>query len=262
MSWDLELLLILGVLATGAIRYVDAWRYRNRPRIGAMPWLVDSAYLMFPMLVLVLALRTFVAEPFRIPSASMLPTLVEGDLVLVNKYAYGLRLPLSHTRILDLGRPARGDVVVFRFPRDPDVDYIKRVVGLPGDTVEYAGKRLAVNGAAVPLLDARGYAQSGRAAAVLQAYTRYTERMGAAHAHDVLHDARAPALRYRFSVPAGHYLVLGDNRDHSSDSRVWGFVPEDNLVGRAFLIWMNLDYLLGLVAGGAAAEWGRLGRIS
>lgn len=261
MNWDLELLLVLGVLATGIIRYADAWRYRHRPREHPEPWLVDSARMLFPMLLLVLLLRTFVAEPFRIPSESMLPTLEEGDLVLVDKYSYGLRLPLVHTRIWEVGGPARGDVVVFRFPRNPDIDYIKRIMGLPGDRVEYVDKQLRINDVLHPLRDARPYEDPKRGLLLSRAFSRYTEETSSGRTHDLLLDEAAPSLSYRFTVPAGHYLVFGDNRDYSSDSRVWGFVPEGHLVGRAFLIWMNLEYLFATFSDPGSAAWSRLGRI-
>ena len=260
MSWDLELLLVLAAAVTGALRYGYRLWLRGRPWPRHPPWPVDWSHALFPVLLLVLALRTFVAEPFRIPSGSMMPTLRVGDLVLVSKYSYGLRLPVSHARILETGAPARGDVAVFRYPKDPDVDYIKRVVGLPGDRVAYRGKRLTVNGRDYPQRGARPW-RPERPQPAPRAYVRAVEYMAGGRAHAVLLDERAPPFAHRFTVPPGHYLVLGDNRDHSSDSRMWGFVPESHLVGRAWLVWMNLDYLLGAFGEPRLSLWSRLGRI-
>ena len=260
MNWDLELLLVLAVAVTGALRYGYRLWLRGRPWPRHPPWPVDWSRAMFPVLLLVLALRTFVAEPFRIPSGSMMPTLRVGDLVLVSKYSYGLRLPVSHARVLETGAPARGDVAVFRYPKDPDIDYIKRVVGLPGDRVTYQGKRLTVNGRGYPQRAARPW-RPERPRRPARDYVRAVEYVADARAHAILLDRRAPPFAHRFAVPPGHYLVLGDNRDHSSDSRMWGFVPESHLVGRAWLVWMNLDYLFGVFAEPRLSLWSRLGRI-
>lgn len=261
MTWDLELLLVIAVIASGVIYYGDRYRLRGKTRTAPPSWLVDTARTMFPMLLLVLVLRTFVAEPFRIPSESMLPTLEEGDLVLVDKYSYGLRLPVVHTKIVPAGQPARGDVVVFRFPPDPNIDYIKRVVGVPGDHIEYVGKRLRINGEDATLHDTGPYADPQPSLLFARAYRRFTTRIPGGTSHDLLIDSGAPSLAHRFVVPDGHYLVFGDNRDYSSDSRVWGFVPEEYLVGRAFFIWLNLDYLIQTFTDPADAAWSRLGYI-
>ncbi len=214
-------------------------------------WLEYTAGL-FPVIAVVFLLRSFVAEPFKIPSESMLPTLFVGDLILVNKYSYGLRLPVIHTKVAELGAPRRGDVVVFRFPPDPSVDYIKRVVGLPGDKISYENNRLTINGNPVPLA-ADGDFEDRRRLAV---YRQYSEKIGDI-AHKVLTELDKPSdiqpvmrfphfdqCRYvsrgvTCTVPPGHYFMMGDNRDNSLDSRFWGFVPEQNIVGRAFFIWMN-----------------------
>jgi signal peptidase I len=232
----LPLVLVVATAASGAVWGFDALSGARRARRAsgaAAPALVEYARAFFPILLLVLVLRSFVAEPFRIPSASMLPTLEPGDFILVNKYAYGLRLPVLDRKVVAVGQPARGDVVVFRFPPDPRQDYIKRVVGLPGDVIEYRGKALTVNGERVPLelLQAHGGpdelgARLGR------------ERLAAAD-HQVLVKPWQPDPAGRWVVPDGHYFVLGDNRDNSRDSRVWGFVPESHLVGRATLVWMS-----------------------
>lgn len=213
---------------------------------------------LFPFVFAVFLLRAFVVEPFAIPSGSMMPTLREGDLIAVNRNAYGLRVPISNRRILGTGLPERGDVVVFRYPGNHEVDYIKRVVGLPGDLVVYANKEIAINGhpARYAHIDVYG----GFA-------DRWAPRKGLSESfegktYSILHEQGTPPLiakhvqhfpfrencSYRASgfscrVPAGHYLVLGDNRDASHDSRYWGFVPDENLVGRASLIWLNFKFL-------------------
>jgi len=218
-------------------------------------WLEYTAGL-FPVIAVVFFLRSFVVEPFKIPSGSMIPTLLVGDLILVNKYTYGVRLPLVHTRVIEVGSPQRGDVMVFRFPRDPSMDYIKRVIGRPGDKISYQNKRLWVNDQEVPLTEAGEFYDSER----LTYSRQYSEKLGAIE-HKILTELDKPSfisaveafpLRERCEyqstgvtcvVPPGHYFVMGDNRENSLDSRFWGFVPEENIVGKAFFIWMNFGDL-------------------
>lgn len=215
------------------------------------PWLEFPASF-FPVIAAVFALRSFVVEPFKIPSGSMIPTLLIGDFILVNKFTYGIRLPVLNKKIIDVGSPQRGDVMVFRYPPDPSVDYIKRVVGLPGDRVAYQNKRLTVNGVDIPTRSEPDFLHRDRAAYSNQ----FTETSGS-RAYRVLNDADAPAFIMSAAafphrdnclynnagvictVPPGHFFLMGDNRDNSLDSRFWGFVPEENIVGRAFGIWMN-----------------------
>lgn len=205
--------------------------------------LVEYAHSFFPVLLLILVFRSFVAEPFKIPSGSMMPTLLVGDFILVNKFSYGLRLPVLNTRILATGEPRRGDVFVFRYPKDPGQDYIKRVIGLPGDTIEYRNKTLFVNGVQVaetPLGAYTGPTEPGRSNAGVELKGENLDGVE----HQILETSGVwVGHEGRWIVPAGHYFAMGDNRDNSADSRFWGFVPEQNLVGKAFMIWMNFGNL-------------------
>ena len=221
-------------------------------RILAQPWWLDWTAGLFPVILAVFVLRSFLFEPFKIPSGSMIPTLLVGDLILVNKFTYGLRLPVLNTRLTEGTPPRRGDVMVFRYPPKPSLDYIKRVVGVPGDEVAYLNKKLTINGKPVP--DARLSDYFDRDA--MRYFKQFEEQLGGKK-HRLLNDDERPAFvpgveefpfkqNCRYSVegvvckvPEGHYFMMGDNRDNSLDSRYWGFVPDKNIVGRAFLIWMN-----------------------
>ena len=187
------------------------------------------------VLFVVLAIRWFVVEPFRIPSGAMIPTLLSGDHILVNKYTYGIRLPFVHTQIISFGQPKRGDVVVFRYPKDTSVAFIKRIVGLPGDRLEYRNKRLYINGQIVDrkLLPADTDGS-------LPGHDIFAETLGE-HAFQTLQRKGAHSVAWNYVVPTGHYFTLGDNRDNSRDSRFWGPLPEANLIGRAFLVWWNSE---------------------
>ncbi len=252
---DLALILFLLTLVTGVIWLADKLVFRRRRVPGAPdPWWVEYGASFFPVLVFVFLLRSFVVEPFRIPSGSMIPTLLVGDFVLVNKFTYGIRLPIANKKVVELGAPQRGDVMVFRYPADPSLNYIKRVVGLPGDRVEYQDKRLTINGNTVETSATGEYFHPER-----NYYSpRFSEKLGSTE-HAILIEPDAPAfvsqvMTHPFrdaciynargiicEVPAGHYFTMGDNRDASSDSRVWGFVPDDHIVGKAFLIWFNFS---------------------
>ena len=201
--------------------------------------LVEYSKSFFPVILAVLLLRSFLVEPFRIPSGSMMPTLLVGDFILVNKFSYGIRLPVLNTKVIEIGEPKRGDVVVFRYPKDPTVDYIKRVVGLPGDRVGYFNKVIYINGEAIGQVPAGVYVGKGSGISMSGASKRREQLDGVQH--DILVMQRTPGLEGEFVVPDGEYFVMGDNRDNSNDSRFWGAVPEANLVGKAFRIWMNWD---------------------
>lgn len=206
-----------------------------------IPWYLDYSRSFLPVLLLVFVLRGFIAEPFRIPSGSMLPTLELKDFILVNKFTYGIRLPIIHTKIFNIKEPERGDVVVFRYPPKPSDNYIKRLIGLPGDEVLYSNKRLYVNGKEVQINPMQDYTQEGETNAQSRFESQLPSSDGSsAVKFSILHDkGRTGGSNQRFLVPEGHYFMMGDNRDHSADSRSWGFVPDKNIVGRAFFIWMS-----------------------
>jgi signal peptidase I len=255
VSFALFLFLLLAV--TGLVWLLDKYYLRNRrPAEARQPWWVEYSISFFPVILIVFFLRSFLVEPFKIPSGSMIPTLLIGDFILVNKYAYGIRLPVLNVKVAEIGNPARGDVMVFRYPADPGLDYIKRVVGLPGDRIEYRDKVLTVNGRVAPRKQLGDYQSRER----LLYFPRYVESFDGAE-HEIILEKETPgyvgrSMEFRYSgncdynngglvctVPPGHYFVMGDNRDNSSDSRVWGFVPDENIVGKAFFIWLNLNEL-------------------
>jgi len=245
-------------LARQGITKVDTVDGTAREKLLMQPWWLDWTAGLFPVILVVFLLRSFLVEPFKIPSGSMMPTLLTGDLILVNKFTYGLRLPVLNTKITD-GKPlARGDVVVFRYPPKPSMDYIKRVVGIPGDEVAYLDKKLTINGQPVPKDAVPDYFDEE----AMRYLKQYSEDVGGTR-HRLLNDegrraglSEAEIMSFpgrencRYSVegvvckvPEGHYFMMGDNRDNSLDSRYWGFVPDQNVVGRAFFVWMNFGDL-------------------
>ena len=252
---NFALILFLLLVATGVLWLIDRLFAHKRRTPGApSPWWVEYGASFFPVILIVFGLRSFLVEPFKIPSGSMIPTLLVGDFILVNKWVYGIRLPVINKKVVEVENPKRGDVMVFRYPADPSLDYIKRVVGLPGDKVEYLNKRLRINSQPVEMQAQGDYLHPDR----LYYSPRFAEKLGEVE-HSVLIERDAPSFvphvldfPYRENctyttagiscvVPANHYFVMGDNRDASSDSRVWGFVPDANIVGRAFFIWFNFS---------------------
>lgn len=234
----------------GVLFFVDK---KNRDENGelVLPAIVDFARSFFPIFFIVLILRSFIVEPFKIPSASMMPTLLIGDFILVNKYDYGIRLPVLNTKILENKTPDRGDIVVFRYPVDPSIPFIKRVVGLPGDKFKYQDKILYINDEPVEQIKIDTYQAVG-SGKMMDGAILSTELLDGAE-HEILRMSYSQSQNIEGIVPKGHYFVLGDNRDNSKDSRYWGYVPDENLVGRAFMIWMNWDSKNGGI------DWGRIG---
>ncbi len=263
---DFSLVLVLATAVTGLIWLIDAlWLKARRRALAAslgradsddaafaQPLSAEYAKSFFPVILIVLLIRSFLFEPFRIPSDSMMPTLLDGDFIFVNKFAYGLRLPVVHTKILSTGEPHRGDVIVFRLPSDPATNYIKRLVGLPGDHIEVKGRQLFVNGSLVPL-QMNGPYEGPRNDGPHTNAVIGREFLGGVE-HEVLYIPSRRTEDFEAIVPAGKYFFMGDNRDNSRDSRYpqVGFVPERNLVGKAVRIWLNWDLP-------SAPIWDRIG---
>jgi len=246
MNFDFAAFLLLASVVTGIIWALDSM-YWAKPRAAAAtadapaqePVVVEYAKSFFPIILIVLLLRSFLVEPFRIPSGSMMPTLLVGDFILVNKFTYGIRLPVLNKKVVEMNNPERGDVAVFRYPKDPSADYIKRIVGLPGDTIGYFNKVVFVNGEPAVQV-ALGRYHGENSSAVMNGASHRRENLLGVHG-SILVQERRPTIEGEFQVPHGQYFVMGDNRDNSNDSRYWGFVPEQNLVGKAFFVWMSWD---------------------
>ncbi|MEN8215397.1 MAG: signal peptidase I [Pseudomonadota bacterium] len=256
MNWDLATILVSLTVASGLIWLYDKiFLAPQRRDAEHVPFLVDLARSLLPVFVIVLLLRSFLVEPFRIPSGSMMPTLLIGDFILVNKFSYGIRLPVLNRKVIDIDEPQRGDVVVFRYPEDPSIPFIKRVVGLPGDLVEYhfANKMLYINEEPVTQIQLDRYIGVGAGSNMTGREERTEKLPGADHAILVSPEKMPHAPIKSWSIPEHEYFVLGDNRDNSKDSRYWGTVPDENLIGKAFFIWMNWD----LANGGIS--WQRVG---
>jgi len=259
----LKIMSFAGILFSATVLTGVVWAWndfigaKKRPAGKSEPVFVEIARGFFPIILVVFLLRSFLVEPFKIPSGSMIPSLLVGDFILVNKYTYGVRLPVINKKIIAVNDPKRGDVMVFRFPEDPSTDYIKRVIGLPGDKVEYRDKRLYINDTLQTLTPAGPYYVSSDSGLGTTVADSFVEKMGDTEHRVILQSERAPVslpsvhqfplkencsyneAGFTCTVPAGHFFMMGDNRDGSSDSRYWGFVPESNIVGKAFLIWWN-----------------------
>ena len=238
------------------IAKVDLDTTEGQQKALVQPWWLDWTAGLFPVIAVVFILRSFLFEPFKIPSGSMIPTLLVGDLILVNKFTYGVRLPVLNTKVIEGKTPERGDVMVFRYPPQPSLDYIKRVVGVPGDEVAYINKRLSINGKELPVRDLPDFLDRD----VMRYFKQFEETLGE-QPHRAIVNNDVPAFiqgasnfeykeNCRYSVegvtckvPEGYYFMMGDNRDNSLDSRYWGFVPDQNIVGKAFFVWMNFGDL-------------------
>ena len=268
-SWlDFPTIMVVLVGLSGLIWAIDAAVFARKRRFvlanlgdnmdGTMaakimqpPIVVEYARSFFPVFLIVLVLRSFIAEPFRIPSNSMMPTLLTGDFILVNKYTYGIRLPVLGTKIIDIGDPKRGDVVVFKYPEDPSTPFIKRVVGVPGDEIAYYNQSLYINGEEIEQNLVDTYTGFGSGVGMTGASLRIEQLPD--HKHEILVIENRPGAQVApVTLSQGNYFVLGDNRDNSRDSRYWGTVPDELLIGRAFTIWMNWDW-------GHGIDWGRIG---
>lgn len=239
IHFDFASILAAATLASGVIALVDQlfWK-KKRTEAEKEPVLVEYARSFFPVLLIVFVLRSFVVEPFRIPSGSMEPTLNTGDFILVNKFTYGIRFPVVNKLLIPYNLPERGDTIVFRFPVDPRMDFIKRVIGVPGDKIQYKNKELSVNGTKITeeFIGDITYLDSFGQSVTVKEWQE--DLLGVKH-H--IYERPVAGREFNFVVPEGKYFVMGDNRDDSDDSRSWGFVPAENVVGKAFLVWFSWD---------------------
>ncbi len=258
---NFALIMFLLLVATGAIWLLDVYVLKaRRAPDAAEPWWIEYPKSFFPVILVVFLLRSFLVEPFKIPSGSMLPTLEVGDFILVNKFTYGIRIPILNWKIANVNAPQRGEVMVFRYPENPSLDYIKRVIGVPGDKISYRNKRLTINGEEIKIRpDGQySYVETGLNFVVAQKFEETLD----SHDHAILMLPEIPVVRladvrrfpyhgncaynetgFTCTGPPGNYFMMGDNRDSSSDSRYWGFVPDENIVGKAFMVWWNFDNL-------------------
>ena len=251
MHFDFSAALTLATLVTGVISGIYLLlQIKNKNLLDERkePLIVEYSKSFFPVLLFVLVLRSFIVEPFKIPSSSMMPTLLIGDFILVNKFTYGVRLPVINTKVTEGNLPKRGDIMVFRYPKDESLDYIKRVIGLPGDKIAYFDKYIYINGEKFNQDDLGLYQGVGQGSNMTNALHKLEKTPNLEHEILVMNDR--PSIEGETIVPDGEYFMMGDNRDNSNDSRYWGTVPEANIVGKAFMIWMNWD---------GGISWSRLG---
>lgn len=261
ITQNFELILFLLVLISGLVSFLDImWLSKKRAAKAQatgenlkLPAVIEYSRSFFPVLLVVFLLRSFVAEPYRIPSGSLKPTLSIGDFIVVNKFAYGLRLPLLHTKILNIKEPKHGDLVVFRFPPQPSIDYVKRIIGIPGDHVEYKDKVLYINGKEMPQKFLRNAIDSEPGFGTWEVEKKRENFEGIKH--DIYLRPDVVTSDFELTVPEGKYFVMGDNRDNSSDSRMWGFVPEENLIGQAFCVLLSWNEETDSI------RWSRIGKI-
>jgi len=249
--FDVPFFLTSLVLISGGVALFDILFLAKKRGRKQQPVVVEYAYSFFPMLLLVWAIRSFLIQPYRVPTGSLEPTIFPGEFIVVNQFAYGLRLPVLNTKLLNIGEPQRGDIALFRYPKNPGVVYVKRVIGLPGDHVVYKDKILNINGKQMqqePLgmdLDTEG-----KFSTPVQVRM---EHLGKVDHKIYIRPGRKEWEKIDVVVPQGSYFMMGDNRDSSEDGRAWGFVPEENLIGKAFGVWMSWD------SEGSSIRWNRIG---
>lgn len=255
MNLNFELILFYAVAITGLLYLLDViFLKHKRKKHAKLPLLIDYAHSFFPVLLIVFLLRSFLFEPFRIPTGSLIPSLLIGDFILLNKFDYGIRLPVIQKKILNINEPKRGDIMVLHWPPNPSYYFIKRVIGLPGDKVSYINKELTINGQKIPQTFVRNTEQDEGEGTLSSVVEKQENLFGVKHDIDI-YPGKASRDYIDVVVPEGMYFVMGDNRDVSADSRYWGFVPEENIVGKAVLVWMSWDSAKN------AIRWNRLGKI-
>ncbi len=256
MNFNFELILFYATLIAGLMALFDTLflAKKRKQKQGKLPLLSEYAYSFFPVLIIVFVLRSFLYEPFRIPSGSLEPTLLINDFILVNKYDYGARLPVVHKKVFGSGKPQRGDVIVFRWPPDPSIDFIKRVIGVPGDKIKYINKELYVNDQKIPQNFLQTTTVDDENGEAWQATEKEENLLGIKH-KIYLDNEKLSGNELDIMVPDGMYFVMGDNRDNSADSRFWGFVPDENILGKAVVVWMSWDNSKTRV------RWDRLGSV-
>lgn len=252
--YDVSVLLILVILTAGSLLVWGGYRIyqvmASKQLEGHDPLLVDYARSLLPIFVIVLIIRSFLFQPFRVPSGSLEPTVEPGDFVLVSQFSYGLRLPVIHKKILNLGEPQRGDIAVFHYPVDTNVDFIKRIIGLPGDHIVYKNKQLTINGDKIPQKFIRNTVDIEGDRTI--AATIKQENLEGLKHKIMTYSNVNHGVKFDFTVPKGYYFVMGDNRDGSEDSRYWGFLPEHDLVGKAWYVWFHW--------GPDGIKWSRFGQ--
>ena len=254
MNLNFPLILVVLTAVSGLIALIDILFFAKKRKDKKMPMIFDYARSFFPVFLIVLIIRSFIVQPYRVPTGSLEPTVLPHDFIVVSQFTYGLRLPVLNKKILNIGEPKTGDIAVFRFPGDPSVDYIKRVVGVPGDHIVYQNKTLTINGKKMPQKFVKDGFDTEPGMPNIAAQVREENLNGVKH-QILIHQDASESENYNFTVPKDYYFMMGDNRDGSADSRYWGFVPENNLVGKAKIIWFSWD------AHKFNVRWSRIGKV-
>lgn len=247
---NLALLLVILTAVTGLVYLIDVLFLKTHKKEGKPPKIIEFCRSFFPIFLIVLIFRSFLFEPFRIPTGSLEPTLLVGDFLVANKYSYGIRLPVWEKKIIAVGEPKTGDIAVFRWPPDPEYNYIKRVIGIPGDKIEYKNKQLIINGKPVE----QEFVENTLDESSKKIVKKYRENLNGV-VHEIYIRPEVKAQDFTLTVPNGHYFMMGDNRDDSADSRYWGFVSEEYLKGKALFVWMSWD------SNTDSVRWNRIGQV-